>query len=55
MQNDKERLNVDLSFLDEAKPRETEAAAKSGYKVNWRKITIIGGLILAAIMWVQFG
>ena len=53
MQNDKEQLNVDLSFLDEAKSRETVTAAKSGYKVNWRNITIIGGIILAGIIWVN--
>ena len=43
MQNDKEHLNVDLGFLDEAQPREAETLAKSGYKVNWRNIAIIGG------------
>jgi hypothetical protein len=52
MQNDKEHLNVDLGFLDEAKPRETETLVKSGYKTNWRNIAIIGGLIVAFIVWV---
>jgi hypothetical protein len=52
MQNDKEHLNVDLGFLDEAKPRETETIAKSGYKTNWRNIAIIGGLIVAVVVWV---
>ena len=55
MQNDKEHLNVDLGFLDEAKPRETETPAKSGYKVNWRNIAIIGGLIVAVIIWAISG
>jgi hypothetical protein len=53
MRNDKEQLNVDLSFLDEAKSRETETAAKSDFKVNWRNIAIIGGLILAAVIWAN--
>jgi len=51
MQNDKEHLNVDLGFLDEAKPRETETLVKSGYKTNWRNIAIIGGLIVVAVIW----
>ena len=52
MLNDKEHLNVDLGFLDEAKPREAETLVKSGYKTNWRNIAIIGGLIVAVIVWV---
>lgn len=53
MQNDKDHLNVDLGFLDEAKPRETETIVKSGYKTNWRTIAIIGGLMVVAIIWAN--
>lgn len=53
MQNDKEQLNVDLGFLDEAKPRERETFAKSSYKVNWRNIAVIGGLIVVGIIWAN--
>ena len=53
MQNDKEHLNVDLGFLDEAQPREAETLAKSGYKVNWRNIAIIGGLMVAVFIWAN--
>src|SRR5262245_19275881 len=52
MQDNKEHLNVDLGFLDEAKPRDAEIKAASGYKVNRRNITIIGGIIVAFIGWI---
>ncbi|HMA74649.1 MAG TPA: hypothetical protein VKP67_24635 [Xanthobacteraceae bacterium] len=53
MQGDKEHLNVDLGFLDEAKPREAQTQATSTYKVNWRNIAIIGGLFIALFIWVE--
>ncbi|MHB8667218.1 MAG: hypothetical protein ACYC7B_06835 [Burkholderiales bacterium] len=53
MQNDKNKLDVDLGFLDEAKPRDAETNAASSYKINWRNIAIIGGLIIAIIIWVN--
>src|SRR5262245_6283627 len=52
MQDDKEHLNVDFGFLDEAKPRDAEIKAASGYKVKWRNITIIGVIIVAFIGWI---
>ena len=52
MHSDKEHLNVDLAFLDEARPREAEALAASKYKVNWRNIAIIGGLIVVVFIWI---
>jgi len=52
MQGDKEHLNVDLGFLDEAKPREAETLAASTYKVNWRNIAIIGGLLIVFFIWI---
>ncbi len=52
MQRDKEHLNVDLGFLDEAKPREAQAQASSTYKVNWRNIAVIGGLVLVFFIWI---
>jgi hypothetical protein len=52
MQSDKEHLNVDLGFLDEAKPREAQAQAASEYKVNWRNLAIIGGLIIVVLIWI---
>jgi len=52
MQNDKEHLDVDLGFLDAAKPRYVETKATSSYKVNWRNITVIGGIIAAFIGWI---
>lgn len=52
MQNNKEHLNVDLGFLDEAKPQEVQTKTASTYKVNWRNIAIIGGLVVAVIIWI---
>ena len=52
MQGDKEHLNVDLGFLDEAKPREAQTQAASTYKVNWRNIAIIGGLVIVVFIWI---
>lgn len=52
MQDNKEHLNVDLGFLDEAKPQEAQVKAASTYKVNWRNIAIIGGLIIAGVAWI---
>jgi len=52
MQSDRDRLNVDLGFLDEAKPREVQTQAASKYKVNWRNIGIIGGLIIVVLIWI---
>jgi hypothetical protein len=52
MQGDKEYLNVDLGFLDEAKPREAQTRAASAYKVNWRNIAVIGGLVIIVFIWI---
>jgi hypothetical protein len=54
MQNDKKHLDVDLGFLDEAKRPEAQVKAVSAYKVNWRNILVIGGLIVAVIGWITF-
>lgn len=52
MQRDREHLNVDLGFLDEAKPPEVKAQSASTYKANWRNISIIGGLALVVVIWI---
>ncbi len=52
MQSDKEHLNVDLGFLDEAKPREAQTQVASTYNVNWRNIAIISGLVIAFFVWI---
>lgn len=52
MKRDKEHLNVDLGFLDDAKPQEAQTKAASTYKVNWRNIAIIGGLIIVFFIWI---
>lgn len=52
MQDNKEHLNVDLGFLDEAKPQEVKTKTASAYKTNWRNIAIIGGLVAALIIWI---
>lgn len=52
MQSDRDHLKVDLGFLDEAKPREAQTKAASKYKVNWRNIVIIGGLIIVFLIWI---
>src|SRR5438552_8697480 len=52
MQSDRDRLNVDLGFLDGAKPREVQTQAASKYKVNWRNIGIIGGVIIVFLIWI---
>lgn len=59
MQDNKKKLDFDLSFLDAnsprevAKPREAEAIRESSYKTNWRNIIIIGALILGALIWLS--
>jgi hypothetical protein len=50
MRSDKEHLDVDLGFLDEAKPREAQAPAASRYRVNWRNISVIGGVIITGLV-----
>jgi len=46
MQNSEEHLDVDLSFLDEqAGPTGTSAVLDTGYKVNWRNIAVIVGIV----------
>jgi len=52
MKKDKEHLNVDLGFLDEAKPPEVKTKAASAYKVNWRSIATIGVLAIAIVGWI---
>ncbi len=52
MQNDKEHLNVDLGFLEEAKPREVQTQTASTYKANWRNIAIIGGIVVVLFIWI---
>ncbi len=53
MQNDKDRLNHDFGFLDEAKPRDAETKAVSKYRVNWRNIIIIVAIIGGLYIWVS--
>lgn len=67
MQSDKKHLDFDLGFLDGAKSREAENApsgtsrgvgtstshVKSGYKINWRNIAIIGALIAGLAVWAN--
>jgi hypothetical protein len=50
MQSDKQHLDVDLGFLGEAKPRDAQARATSRYRVNWRNISIIGGVIITGLV-----
>jgi hypothetical protein len=51
MQNHKERLDLDLDFLDETKPsRPSETPVETGYKYNWKNIFIIGGIALAVVV-----
>lgn len=52
MQSDKERLDEDLSFLDEVKPREAQTQAASTYKTNWRNIAVIGGVMIVVLVWI---
>lgn len=52
MQNDREHLDTDLGFLDEAKPRDAQAQTASKYKVNQRNIAIAGGLIVVFLIWI---
>ena len=51
MVKDKDRLDIDLGFLDQAKPRDAETKAVSKYKFNWRNITIIVGIIGGLFVW----
>jgi hypothetical protein len=49
MQSDKQHLDVDLGFLDGTRPPEAHAQATSRYRVNWRNISIIGGVIVTVV------
>jgi hypothetical protein len=51
MQNDKDRLDIDLGFLEQARPREAETKAVSKYKFNWRNIIVIVGIIGGLFIW----
>ena len=51
MQNDKDHLDHDLGFLDQAKPLNNETKAVSKYKFNWRNILIIIAIIGGLCIW----
>jgi hypothetical protein len=55
MQSDKKYLEIDLGFLNEAKPRETQTQAASTYKVNWRNIAFITGIVVAILFCIWAG
>jgi hypothetical protein len=52
MQNDRNPLNVDLTFLDEKGSPTAEKRSHSSYKINWKTIAVIGGIaiVLGAII-----
>jgi hypothetical protein len=53
MQKDNQHLNFDLDFLDNVEVTNAKTHAASRYKVNWRNITIIAGLIIAFFIWFE--
>jgi hypothetical protein len=46
MQNDKDPLNIDFSFLDEKPRQEAPPPVDTAYKYNWKNIAIVAAIVL---------
>jgi hypothetical protein len=52
MQSNREYLEFDLSFLDEAKSPLAQTQAASAYKVNWHNIAVVAGIVVGIVFYI---